>query len=218
MDRKGQGHVEMIISFVLFVGFLLFIFLYLNPFYESTQKISINRESDMLLKRLSEPVGKLSVIVETSEDCYDLKEFNKIYGDNFIEIKEISNPGKPLRYTIYYGNFFNPGMVGVISCSGKLGKAYSLGAYTQKEVIVRKKITDLKAAYEADYSSLILDIGIGHFTFSVRDFDGNFVNELSVSGDKISENTEVFSRDIPISVMDDKGVMYDYIFNIRMWK
>lgn len=217
MNKKGQGHVEMIISFVLFVGFLLFVFLFLNPFYESTQKISITKESEIILKRLSEPVGKLFAIVETSEDCYDLKKVNKIYGDNFIEVKEISDPGKPLRYTIYYGKFFDPENVGDISCSSKTGKAYTLGAYTQEEVIVKQKIIDMKTAYETDYSALLLDLGIGHFTFSVRDFDGNTFSELSVSGDRVPEDAEVFSKDIPIVVMDDKGAKTEYILNIRRW-
>jgi len=113
--KKAQGHVEIILSTVLFIGFLIFVFIFINSSFRTNEPISTRNIEEKLISRISSDVGKLTVIVNTINDCYSLDEVNDEFGDNFTEVQDSNNPRK---YTIYYGNFFNESIVGIISCSG----------------------------------------------------------------------------------------------------
>ena len=218
LEKTSQGHIEVILSMVLFIGFLIFIFLFLNPSFRTKQELPIKDIQDKVIERISSDIGKLSVIVNTEDDCYSLmafsKDVNDKYDNNFIEINDSQDPR---RYTIYYGNFFDPSLIGVISCSDKIGKDFSLGGYTEESIIVYEKIKELKKDYEENYGGLKESLKVDDFSFKVKDLDGNFVAELIVDK-KIPENTNVASKDTPIRVMDNRGNIKEFILNIKTWR
>ncbi|MEK6872433.1 MAG: hypothetical protein AABW90_00290 [Nanoarchaeota archaeon] len=209
-SKRSQSHVEIILSMTLFVGFLIFIFLFLNPAFRTKQELPIKDVQEKVIENISSNMGKLSVIVNTSNDCYSLDEVNDEYGNNFIEIDDNKSPR---RYTIYYGNFFDPLL---ISCSDRIGRNFSLGSYTEESIIVYEKIKELRDEYENNYGGLKTSLNIGDFSFKVKDLDGNFIAELGVDK-KIPENINVASKDIPIKVIDNKGKFYELILNIKTW-
>ena len=73
-NKKAQSHVEMMLSFVIFVGALMFIFIFLNPFAKTADKVSVIDDIQrVLIEDIGSEVGKMSVIVnDYSLDCYSL--------------------------------------------------------------------------------------------------------------------------------------------------
>jgi len=211
-SKKGQGHVEMMISTVFFLGFLVFVFIFMNPFNVIKQGISLDPAKNAILKEIQSDVGILSVIVNTTSDCYNLTEINFLHGNNFTEAVNLGR-----KYSIYYGNFFDPGVVGYNSCYFPgVQMNYTLGGYIEEKMIVYERIQALKSFYDSNYGGTKDLLGIGDFEFQFKDFNNSEIPELSVRG-KIPENVDVFSRENPVRVINKAGDIREYIFKIRVW-
>ena len=221
VSKLAQAHVEIILSTVLFVGFLIFVFIFLNYSFKTSQDISTEKIENKILESISTDLGKLLVVVDDAdEDCYSLDEVQEEYGEIFVEVHDLINPR---RYTIYYGDFFDQGDIGDISCSGKTGRDFAFGVYANEEIIVSQKIKDFKTAYEADYENLRQSLVIGDFSFQFKNLDGVILPKLSIV-EKIPESVDVVSIDFPVRVVDVGGVEEDpivfqeLILNIRAWR
>ena len=208
LGKKAQGHVEMILSAVIFIGFILFILVFLNPFTRTkdTSFIMDNMERE-ILNNITASVGKLSVIVNTTSDCYDSSKINS-YGTNYIEIQDSVNLRK---YTIYYHDSFS----GILSCTS--GENYTLGTYSNEEIVVEENIINLRSEYENNYDNLKTNLGItNEFLFKTRDLLGDEISELSVDRN-IPVGVNVESRDVPIRTINNNKEIKELILNIRAW-
>jgi len=126
-SKRSQGHVEVIASFALFIGVLIFIFFIMNPFAKAQERtLFIDNVKRGFLQNVSDKTGKLSVIVETPGNCYNLDEVKK-YGEYFVEVEE-----EPRKYTLYYNNFFGPAQTP--SCDGE-PEDYELGIYSEEQML-----------------------------------------------------------------------------------
>ncbi|MDD5193483.1 MAG: hypothetical protein PHF67_02750 [Candidatus Nanoarchaeia archaeon] len=205
---KAQAHVEMIISFSIFIGVLIILFFFMNPFLKPQEK---NNNLDSVFRIFSDEislnVGRVSIIVEGNNECY---ERPSQVGEKFIEIQDDVNPRK---YTLYSSDYFP---TGIISCSSQPQKNYSVGVYSEESLIIYEKILDLKARYDSNYQSLKQELGImNDFSWSFKDLNGNIVAELSVS--KSIPSTNVHSREISTIILDKFGESYEYILNLKVW-
>ncbi|MEK6830803.1 MAG: hypothetical protein AABX77_02140 [Nanoarchaeota archaeon] len=219
----AQGHIEIILSMTLFVGFLIFLFIFLNPAFKTKEELPIKNVQDKLIENMSSQIGKLSVITAVDNGCYNLDDVNDNYGTNFIEIHDEENTR---RYTIYYGDFFDSSLIGTITCLNNPGSQgtqttpnsqdFSLGAYTEESIVVYEKIQVLKSEYENDYSRLKESLNVRDFAFSIKKLDMEIINELSVEKD-IPIGVDVASKDIPIRVINSRGYINEYILNLRVW-
>ena len=209
MNKLGQGHVEIILSATLFIGFLIFVFIFLNSSLKSGKELPVSKVQDAIIDRISSDVGKLSVAVTSSNNCYSLGQVNDEYGTNFVET--IDNQRK---YTIYYGDFFDNNIIGKISCSGK-PEDYKLGTYIEESIIVYDKILELKQSYDNNYESLKNSLNIEDFSFQFKD-NGQEIQELSVKPN-IPENVDVASKDLTVRVINNKAEIKEFVLNIKTW-
>ena len=86
LNNRAQGHVEIILSFVIFIGFLLFIFIFMNPFAKTKETSHImDNIQKSIINEISGDVGKLSVVVNEGKNCY---YFSNDYGINYAEDSE----------------------------------------------------------------------------------------------------------------------------------
>ena len=204
-SKRAQGHIEIISSFLIFIGFLLFMFIFLNPFATSESKDIVNNIERSILNNISEDVGKLSVIVDEGK-CYDPLDFD-LYKKTGQNIKLISSGRK---YTIYYGNFFIPD---VPSCTGEV--SYTLGTYSTENMIIYEKIIELRTSYDNNYEDLKTSLGIiDEFIFELKRIDGGV--EIGVNKE-VPFGIEAPAADIPIRVINSNGVVSEFILNIRVW-
>lgn len=213
-SKRSQAHVEMILATTLFIGFLIFVFIFLRSSLKTTQEIPTDEIQREILERTQQEVGKLSVIVGTLADgsraCFNLDAVEDEYGTDFRSVSDPSNPG---RYTIYYGHFFNKNP---ITCA-KANENFTLGGYIEEKLVIDTNITLLVNEYETDYSALKQDLGVDNFAFEFRDENNEIIEALSVRG-KIPENVDIISKDFPVRVIDANAQMTNRILNIKAWR
>lgn len=204
-SKRSQAHVEMIISFVIFLGALIFIFVFINPVKERTKDNSIEEIQKAILREIIQDIGKMSVIVNSSSDCYDIPKL----GNKFIEIKDAER-----KYTLYYNLSDTPA---VPSCSVLGGRNFTTGVYSREKFIVQKKVVDFVNMYNSDYLNLKNSIGSGKdFSFSLRKINGNIINDLSVSRN-IPAGINVNAKEFPVQVINSSAGIDNLMLNVKTW-
>ena len=207
LSRKSQGHIEVILSFSLFIGAILFIFLFITPSFKDVDKTNIEQTTDKVINNMSLDIGRLSIISDSN--CYN---YTDDYGVSYVETK------KDNEFIIYFSdeedtfNNTRPNKNDV-DCLD-----YNTGVFSEEDVIVYNETVDFKAKYESDYEKLKEDIGISDdFSFQIKDINGQAINELSASRN-IPGNVNVKATEFPIRVIDRDGIIHEFLFNIRVWK
>ncbi len=212
--KKAQGHVEMIISMTLFIGALLFIFVFINPFSSKNQeKISyIKNIEHEIIKNLTANIGQLSIVINNTEGCYNFKE--KDYPEvNYIETNDIVNPN---RVIIYFSDVFESTINPNKKTSCKKDE-YSLSSFSQDDFIVYERIKTLADEYNSDYLGLGKSLGINRdFSFSTKKLDETLIPELSVDK-KSPEWVEREAEDIPLIVINENAQIQELILNLKVW-
>jgi len=208
MSKRSQGHIEVMLSFTIFVGFLLFIFMFLNPFARTKSNQVINNIQESIINEISGEIGKLSIIVNRTNDCYDNAKVI-VHGNNFIE----TSGSDARKYTIYYNDIFGVG--GAPGCSAKPGRNYTIGIYSKERIVIYEKIQELKSNYTNNYEGLKTSLGIlNEFIFELKRIGGGV--EIGVNKN-IPVGIEVESVNIPMRIINSNGEILEYILNIRIW-
>jgi len=211
-SKSAQGHLEVILSFTLFISALIFLFIFINPFAE-TEKISIIKNiQNKLINEMSLEIGKLSVILTDDEDeinCYNFNPDN--YAGNYKEVYDIDR-----KYIIYFGEIFNNDTNNKDPlCSTE---QYTLGLYSKEKFIIYRKIQDLVASYNSNYEALKTKLGITNdFSFSFKNIVNGEISELSVSRD-VPVGADVEAKEFPVRVMNSNGEIQELKLNIKAWR
>ena len=207
-NKKAQGHVEIILSFSLFIGALVFLFLFINPFAEVKEISVIKGIQERIINEMSSEVGKMSVVVGGEGGCYDFDEGD--YEGRYIEKQDPYD----LKFTIYFNNIFeNTAPNKNVNC----GSTYTLGIYSVEKMIVFENIESFVADYSSDYNGLKNSLGIvGDFTISFRNLVHEKIDRLStIKEPPIGVNVE--AKDIPVRVINNNGEILEFILNIKAW-
>jgi len=216
ISKKAQGHIEIILSFIIFIGFLLFIFMFLNPFTKTKETGYImDNIQKSIINKISDDVGRLSVIVNEDDKCYDKTKFSQ-YLNVEDKIRVVQDNKNTRKYDVYYGNFFienNPEP----DCS--LGENYTLGTYSIEKMIIYDKISVLKDDYESDYDNLKKSLRITNdFLFKIRNLAGEEDSLLSVEYPKnIPTGIDIEAREIPIRIIQNNGIIIEKKLYIQAW-
>lgn len=209
-SKLSQGHVEIILSFALFVGALIFLFLIINPFAEIKEVSIMGNIKKNIIDEVSLEIGKLSIITNQVGSCYNFNRGD--YPGNYQEFDEGDR-----KYNIYFGEIFSD--YAPIKEGGCSANNYSLGIYSKEKIIVYSKIQDFVSIYnsDTDYENLKLSWGIvNDFSFKFKDFENKVISELSVSRN-IPEGLNVNAVEFPVRVINDQGKILELILNIRGW-
>jgi hypothetical protein len=221
MNKKSQGHVEVILSFVIFLGFIMFAFIFLNPF-ANNERTFYSADSLITIKdEVSSKIGRLSVVLDNDPlaNCYDIGDsgyYEEEYGKDPLEKQDINNP---LKYIIYF-DLAEPGngdiQNNIIGCDENF---YKLGTFTKENMIIYENVEGLKGSYETDYESLKSLLNIGKdFSFSIRTIGGDEVIALTPSNPKdIPVGVNVESKDAPVIIIKRSGEIGEYILNLKLW-
>lgn len=212
MSKRSQGHVEMIISFGLFISALVLLFIFVNPLSNNDSKRNFEENSkDIITNAMSATIGKLTVVSKVADGCYgDLikKDYD---GKPYAEIQE-----NPRVYSLYFSGYFvglnHPKYDSLCDPT-----SYYFGIYAEEQLLLVPKIKDLKTKYENNYKELKESLGVSNeFSFNFRYLNNSVDPELSVER-LSSKNVERQSNDIPVRVMDNNGIIKEMILNIRLW-
>ena len=237
-SKRSQSHVEMIVSFVLFVGFVIFLLLMFNPQkYNSLDYGSIDAVQASLMKNLSVEYDYTSVILTNatslSGKCFKtepiigingtiaVKDINGVvtYSRNESNILIIKTIDLQRFYGVYSADFFSELIPN--QCSGLATiqiykpKNYSLGILTTKSAVLYENIEELNRSYYSNYDGLKNNLGIKNdFSFIIRR------NETDILFDTISkqpQNINVLSREIPFLSINKTGSTENLFMNLGVW-
>jgi len=235
MNKKGVSHLEMIISFIIFSGFVLFLLIYFPITNPGGNSMALDYAEKGVLDFVNMKMIYYTIALDDSiipnlpsEGCFNLSsELRNIsvrdetdniidaYSDsknNYIQIS-----GK--FYTIYSSSLFyekNPG--NLVSCTVlKEIEHYLIGTTRVYNIVSYEKISQLRNNYEHDYSSLHDRLGIpvkNDFGFILRDTEGK---EIMKAVKQKPNRAEVFARDIPVQVAYNNGTFNYFILNVQAW-
>ena len=213
-NKKAQAHVEIIISFILFIGVILIFFTLVKPLPKSTE-IPINQIQESIINQISLEIGKISAITDNTK-CYSLNTVIDDYGTNFIEIPDTL---EPRRYFIYFHPIFTQSS---ISCSERSANPedFTLGTYTTEKIIFNPLTETLKADYNTNYQQLKTTLNINsnyNFAIIFKNLQGNTIQELTPDNKQPPTGINVIAKDIPVRVIDNQGEINEYILNLRVW-
>jgi hypothetical protein len=237
MNKRGS-HVGMVLSFVIFVTFLFFIYTILSP------SISVEKSKQDLLAYLKlnlveslsdnvtlvtirikdnvNMVDKNCIILEhplINSEGYTVKNYagtnlkSSTTGNNlYINWAE----GNNLFFKIYYSNQFSR----VNSNTNKncilLTKSnhYEIGSVVTSEYVFVSKVNVFKKNYINNYEEIKKS-----FNFpNVSDFDFNFDLGDGRTIGKINENVpaNVYAEEVPVQYMEDTQIKYGFL-KLRVW-
>ena len=207
-DKKAQMHIEIILSFVLFLSAVMIILFFLNPVSEKKSNIDMDIIQDKILNYLVEPVGVMSVIIDLSGGCYVLPSE---YGNNFLEVEDSRSDR---NYILYFSDSLDNEHPHNLASEDCLD-SYSFGMYLEDEIIF---YDNLKELIGFDEGMVKTNLGINNYiNVRVLNKDRSVVPEL-VKESQINFGNEVIAREFPIRVINKDGVIQELILNIRAWQ
>lgn len=224
MNKRGQGHIEMIISFTLFVGFVIFILLFLRPSTKSAE-VSLNSIENALKDNLETDLSYFS-IQSNGESCFCFTNSEYNIPGNIVVVNQekervdsekkgdaicIKADGKRFFY-VYSSDEFSDGR---IDCSPHTITP-EFGQLRQIKAISNNALEEMAEKHAADYDSLKNELGIVYYDFSIKFVDST--GQEIISMDKTPPlGRPVYSRDVPVQIVYDNGDITYGIMKIFAW-
>jgi hypothetical protein len=230
--KKSQGNIELVLSFVIFVGFILVMLVFLNPMKNSaTSYSSLDNIHNKIMNNISLEFDSLAIRINSGiyGDCFQINlngagalgKVMALSSNNFI-LKANKNNEEIIFektsdyfYIFYFSDSFNESPEILSKCVILNSKNYSLGLLNQEKRVLIENLENLNNSYSSDYSGLKNSIGIR------EDFDFSVFNSTSMIFDTSNihkmKTGNVVSRDIPIKAINKNAEDIDIILRIRTW-
>jgi len=235
-NKKGMSHVEIVLSFVIFIGFLIFIFSIFNPFRVSDEKeiyLNIiergikeqtNVEFKFLSLSLNQSLGEacfyfeynLSNVVVKNESYDFVAAFSEKSGNK----RRIYINGTGSFFYIFSCEEFNESNFSSQHCKKLKQKDYTLGLLRRYDVTSYSKLENLTKKYDLNYEGIKGEIGLPSskdFSFSVRDTNLSSRKPILTVNKTISKQVGILTRDVPIQLLYSNGTLKYAILNIQVW-
>jgi len=134
---KAQSHLEFMISLIVFVGFVIFIFYIVNPFSKPSAEINkISLIEKSILNNISDEVIIVKIIQGTNSGaCYLTSEIDK-FGNKWIKKQD----GR--IFTFYINNKFPNGV-----SDDCLTPDYTIAPEVKEDFIIFEDIVNFKSLY-----------------------------------------------------------------------
>jgi hypothetical protein len=213
-QKKGTGHIEMLLGFTFFIGTILFLFIIMKTGLENAE------DRSSLLNKLESEFSEFSEIkvtsffvklnqtpagcVELNMESYKLNSSisSKVWAND--ENKSSSFDGSLLKvspgrdeFHVYFSEDFKDE-----ASSGCLPSTdYEIGPAMVNEYHSKKKISELKDQYYSDYSALQNKIQIG----GIYDFAIDFEDEFFVMNKTIPQTVDVYTKEFSVKTINEFG-------------
>ena len=237
-EKRGAAHIEIILSFVLFISFLLFIFMFINPTKRTEpSRVLLDIAEQGIEKSSSINVTSMVLKIEQSisENCFtiDLAEINisNIVGNKKAAVKDADDEvinskksGSILQiqksrdfYKIFLSEDFKETSSSLVNCKDLDEENLTLGQTKTTKIISFKKLAELKLNYETGYENLkeSFDFPTGNdFGFMIKDTKGNTI--LNVLKEKPA-GISVIAREKPVQMVYENATFVSAMLNTQAW-
>jgi len=230
-----SGHIEMILSFVIFAGFVLVIFVFLNPVTrEKLSYTALDSVQSSIFKNLSLSYSSSSIILNSDvSGCFVVDDAiglfsNLIVFDSKGDIKPVKvvsgSPGKIYVgsavgrfFKLYYSNAFNTEVFSSSCSNVPPAGTYAFGTLNKESSILYENLADFNKSYIEDYSLLKSKLGLkSDFVYIVYTTDKTILYQDSISKRKV-RSVNTLSRDIPLRAITKNAEFIDLIFHLEVW-
>ncbi len=236
MNNRGS-HVGLVLSFVVFVTFLFFVFTVLNPAVDQQEnkKLNLDLVKQNLINNLTSTLSVTSVKIKNATnytDDYDCLKINDSIGfvDEKARIKDKNNDpvsgdsvGDKIRiyhggekfFKIFHSIAFMAGNAKRENCDELTRENYTIGPTRINEYIFRQNILDLLDGYDNDYEGLKNSLGVtGNNEFGIA-----FVNVSGYEVQKgfVNVSGNIYIEEIPIQYYDTDANINSGSLKIRIW-
>jgi len=231
--KRSQAHVEMILSFVIFVGFIVTMLIILSPVRNRQISYTIlDITEEQLLERLSINYTTLSLTLtqDTNQGtCFSVPNTLGISADRVVkDQKNIiiasqdaggrivleKSPNNVRFYNFYISESFNPSSGSLTGCVELNSENYTYGVLNLHDIVLYENIENFSTSYNDDYEELRKELDIQNdFAFFVYNETGIlFQGEIYKP-----RNVQVVSRNLPIRVMNKNAEVSNLIINLQAW-
>ena len=236
--KKGAAHIEMIMTFVLFISLLIFVFAFINP----AKRIE---PSKALLEIVSYEIGKNSSINITTisiklnytpaASCFKINllelGIDGIAVNNKITIRNSSDDSVKSSktnsdldietsgdfYKIFASEDFNAVPYSLSVCEAIKKDNITIGQITTRKAMSYERMLRFSSGYSENYKTLKQSINFpagNDFGFVLRDSSKNVL--LQALEDK-PESAIVISKEEPIDVVYENSTSIVAVLNIQAW-
>lgn len=230
IGKKGAGHIEFVISFVLFAGVVGFVILFFKPLNNpSIMQESLSQISGSVINNITISLGTYGVKINTNElkIAVDIGDIDDNRGVFVLSPEGDILPSARQGSMVYFDWKKQYGYVYIhagesISTSGFSGsypahddKLYIIGSVQKRKLLSEKEIIRLKQDYENDYVRLKKMLNIP---------DGvDFAFEVSFGSEKINVersapiSAEVFGEQKRKEILRKDGSMSFADVTVKIW-
>ena len=241
LDKKAVSHLEMIMSFAIFIIFIIFLFAYLPPVQKpglsdvllDSLQFNIQNQSAINLLEIPAIIPSGTICASTciniespiqgpgSSDSSHIfvKDENSIIPFR-LESENISMHKSGSIYYIYYSNEtdFSGTNKDDLQDTPCGTCTYTFSAPRIYAIYDIQKLKSLAARAKDNYADLKMQFGFlasSDFIFKLRDSADNVV--LTSSSKEPPFKISVKARDIPVEYLNESGAMQKGTLNIRVW-
>lgn len=226
-DKKGMEHVEVVISFLIFVTFVTFLFVFLNPFKQRGVSDSV---SEAIQEKIQD-YGKIDFLytsvnvnlTRVTGSCFNIENLSnsKVIVKNASGIRvnaaqsanRINIQKSEEFYFIFYSSMFTEQGT-FSSCTSLNAAEYKIGSVQSIDVYSLNKFITLNASYHSDYESLKGSLGIENdFGFVIKDVQGNEI----VRALKKATMVNIKAVELPVPFIDENANIEVKILSIYLW-
>jgi hypothetical protein len=228
-NKRGITGVEMIVSFTIFVSFLVFIFVYMNPLNLPASKTLLTSLESAVAENSTIDIDLRPFAINDKgvfEDCFYIEndfgdkffitDVNDVKVDFGISGEEVLIKTQGKFYNVYIG--LGQGTFDASGCSTsallKKGDAgtnfdhpgweYSLSVIRKKRFYHKESLEGLKSAYEEDYNKLKQELKFPVTSdFSIIVFDSGKSEIISMT--RVMPRVNILVKEFPVEIVDDEG-------------
>ena len=233
MEKRGVSHVEFILSFLLFIGFLLSILLFFDPFDNNDiLDVSLNEVSDSIIKQVSKEIIIYSVVVDQAV-TEPIIEFTipNINSDYKVRVEDYNGNVLPSSFdgtdvVVDRTSSLDPGFLKVKfsdafdpsspAPSGSSTTVVTIASSNIKNISTEFGFNVLKTQYVTDYSTLKTDLGLPpgiNFAFEVKFDDGTGI----IASNSIPSGVDVFVDKDRIEIIRGDGKSEFADLSVKVW-
>lgn len=227
-NKKAATHIEMVLSFVIFIGFVIFILAVFNPFqFTSKETSNIENIARKIQENLSVNVDFLTLkLTSPSPDCFYVPySLNNVVVKNMEKRKKIAESAESeIRiegdssddfFYIYSSKIFLQDSLS--GCVLLPENSYSLGLLQNQGMIFNGSLLGFKNEYETNYLKLKNNLEIpasDDFLVKVLDMQGDV--KMDVKMDKPS-SIKISAKDTPVQLIYKNGTINYALMHIEIW-
>lgn len=242
--KKAQEHIEMIISFIIFLGFVITILVFFNPVKQRTANSGLlDLTTSVVVQNLTEQYQSASLILEKPgvKKCFRIpNNIGAGYNGQYLLVKNITGGVlkskvtqiyifiKPLGDTpqdyfiIYFNSSFNANEIPKLEllnspCADKEldeGK-YNWGILDNNSIVFYENILIFNKSYAENYNNLKSGLKLNNdFAFSLL-----YANQTKIFGQSVltKDRRNLYTKSFPLFMADKNMTQTAVILNIQAW-